>query len=125
VHAAGAAIDQAIGLDPDRRDVLGTDMSRRIDPHRGDAGGAKVVFREEFVSCWLAHDPGKQWLIWLRDVKSPTDSKRGSRGRRVRARRWLEATTEHARSMKRRIACSCAKPSQASSRSNPQERHQA
>ena len=32
VHAAGPAIDHAIGLDPDRGDVLDVDMSRRVDP---------------------------------------------------------------------------------------------
>jgi hypothetical protein len=41
-------------LSLDRRDVLGADMPLRLDPHGGDAGGAKVVFREEFVARWLA-----------------------------------------------------------------------
>jgi hypothetical protein len=58
MDAALAAIDDAIRLVLDRRDVLGTDMPARIDPHRGDAGGAKVVFREEFVARWLAHAQG-------------------------------------------------------------------
>lgn len=37
----------------DRGDVLGADMTVGIDPHGGDAGGAKAVFREELVARWL------------------------------------------------------------------------
>jgi hypothetical protein len=50
-----AAIDDAIGLDLGRRDVLGADVAGRIDPNRGDAGGSEVVFSEEFVARWLAY----------------------------------------------------------------------
>jgi hypothetical protein len=35
-------------------------MSGRIYPHRGDAGGAKLVFREKFVARWLAHE--RRWI---------------------------------------------------------------
>jgi hypothetical protein len=38
-----AAIDDAAGLVLDRRDVLGTDVPLRVDPHGGDAGGAKAA----------------------------------------------------------------------------------
>jgi hypothetical protein len=38
-----------------RHDILGNDVTGRIDPHRGDAGGAEIVFREEFVARWLTH----------------------------------------------------------------------
>jgi hypothetical protein len=55
VDAAFAAIDDAAGLVLDRRYILGADMTAGIDPHRGNAGGAKVVFRKEFVARWLAH----------------------------------------------------------------------
>jgi hypothetical protein len=48
-----AAIDDAIWTVLDRRDVLCADVTLRIDPHGGDAGGAKAVFREEFVARWL------------------------------------------------------------------------
>jgi len=47
-----AAIDDAIWIVLDRRDVLCADVTR-IDPHGGDAGGAKAVFRGEFVARWL------------------------------------------------------------------------
>ena len=39
------------------------DVTLRIYPHRGDAGGAKVVFREEFVARWLAHARGMRTLF--------------------------------------------------------------
>jgi hypothetical protein len=61
-------------LIPDRGDVLGADVASRVDPDRGDAGAAKVVFCEGFVARWLAHTRGKQWL---RDVKSPAASEHG------------------------------------------------
>jgi hypothetical protein len=60
VDTAFAAIDDAIRVVLDRGDVLGADMAAGIDPHRGDAGGAKVVFREEFVARWLAHANAKR-----------------------------------------------------------------
>jgi hypothetical protein len=55
MDAALAAINDAAGLVLDRGDVLGADVAVGIYPHRGDASGAKVVFREELVARWLAH----------------------------------------------------------------------
>jgi hypothetical protein len=55
MHATLAAIDNPIWLVLDRGDVLRADMAGHIDPDGGDAGGAKVGFREEFVARRLAH----------------------------------------------------------------------
>jgi hypothetical protein len=52
-------MDDAIRVELDRGYVvLGADMAGRVDPHRGDADGAKIVFREEFVARGL---PLTQW----------------------------------------------------------------
>jgi hypothetical protein len=58
-----------VGIDIDRGDVLGTDMARRSDPNRGDAGGAKVLFREEFVARWFARAQGNGESIRCGHVK--------------------------------------------------------
>lgn len=63
-----AAIDDAIGLVLDRRDVPGADVPLRVDPDGGDAGGAKVVFRK-FVACRLSHAVGNEMLIYERSVE--------------------------------------------------------
>jgi hypothetical protein len=52
MRAAGTAIDHLASLSLDLRDVLGADVTVGVDPHGGDAGGAKVVFCEEFVARW-------------------------------------------------------------------------
>jgi hypothetical protein len=36
-------------------------MTLRVDPHRVDAGGAKVVFRKELVARWLARGNEKRF----------------------------------------------------------------
>jgi hypothetical protein len=54
VNATLAAVDGAIRVDIDRGDVLGADVTLRVDPHGGDDGGAQVVFRELFVAGRLA-----------------------------------------------------------------------
>jgi hypothetical protein len=49
-----------------------------IDPHGGDAGGSKVVFREEFVARGLAHARRKEKLICGGGVKPmPLSRRRG------------------------------------------------
>jgi hypothetical protein len=42
-------------LPVDRGGVLGADVTLRVDPHGGDAGGAKVIFRELLVASRLVH----------------------------------------------------------------------
>ena len=56
-------------------------MTLRVDPHGGDAGSAKVVFREEFVARWLAHARCKEKAIWSRDVKPVLSPTRASKPR--------------------------------------------
>ena len=99
MDAALAAIDDAAGLILDRGDVLGADVTACVDPHGGDAGGAKVVFREDFVARWLAHARGNEKLIWLRDVKPlrPRDVETPPRSPwklRRRGPRWASAGGE-------------------------------
>jgi hypothetical protein len=64
-----AAIDDTAGFILDRSDVLGADMTLRVDPRGGDAGGAKVVFREKLVARWLAHAHCKAQHVRGGDVK--------------------------------------------------------
>jgi hypothetical protein len=56
-----AAIDDAIWIVLDRRDVLCADVTLRIDPHGGDAGGAKASIPRG-VRCALANARGKEKL---------------------------------------------------------------
>ena len=56
--APGATIDRVADVSLDLGDVLGTDMTVGVDPHRGDAGGAEVASRDEFVAMRLAHARG-------------------------------------------------------------------
>src|ERR1700733_10438270 len=101
-------------------DVLGADMTVGINPHSGDAGGAKVVFREEHVARWFAHASGKEKLICERSVKplrprdmeTPPRSAHGNYDGGARAGRRLEANAERARATGRQAAGSCATPSQ-------------
>jgi hypothetical protein len=39
-------------------------VTGHIDPHGGDAGGSKVVFREEFVARRLCPCPGAMRIIF-------------------------------------------------------------
>jgi hypothetical protein len=91
----GTAIDHLSSLSLDLRNVLGADVTVGIDPQGGDAGGAKVVFREEFVARWLAHAQGNEKLICERSVKmlleTPPRSAHGNCGGGARAGRRLEA----------------------------------
>jgi hypothetical protein len=115
-----AAIDDAAGLVLDRCDVLGADVTLRVDPHGGDAGGAKVVFRKEFVARWLAHARGNEKPICERsvkplrsgDVETPPRSAHGNYDGGARAGRRLEANAERARATGRQAAGSCVTPSQ-------------
>jgi hypothetical protein len=70
-------------------------MAGRIDPHRGAPGGAKVVFREEFVARWLAHARGNEKLIceWSVNLllETPPRSAYGNCDGGARAGRRLEA----------------------------------
>ena len=47
---AFAAIDDTTGLVLDRGYVVGADAALPVDPDGGDAGGAKVIFRDELVA---------------------------------------------------------------------------
>jgi hypothetical protein len=94
-NRGGTAIDHLSSLSLDLRNVLGADVTVGIDPQGGDAGGAKVVFREEFVARWLAHAQGNEKLICERSVKmlleTPPRSAHGNCGGGARAGRRLEA----------------------------------
>jgi hypothetical protein len=65
------AIDDVAGLVLNRH-VLRADVTIRIDLHRGDAGSAKVVFREEFVAHWPAHGSGATFARIGDDVRCVT-----------------------------------------------------
>jgi hypothetical protein len=66
-----------------------------VDPHRRDAGGAKVVFREELVARWLAHARSNEKLIceWSVNLllETPPRSAYGNCDGGARAGRRLEA----------------------------------
>jgi hypothetical protein len=53
----------------------------RIYPHRGDAGGAKAVFREEFVVRWLAQIYGNAHHIRTIGVKCAMKGSGSGHGR--------------------------------------------
>jgi hypothetical protein len=53
MHAQLAAIGDAAGFEIESGNILGTDVTVGIDPHRGNAGGAEIMSRK-LVSLFAA-----------------------------------------------------------------------